>query len=144
MLVISPAAKPPCAVTGHAWPAFGAPHPLARLWPHAPNSAALQAIPIVSGEVFDLGQVKKRADGYIEKKRKINGKVVHFYGKTAREVQRKIDEALENAAKAKEVLQNAKPRFATREEYFAAQDALILDCKAVTYGEEGKAELNWK
>ena len=49
-----------------------------------------------------MGQVKKRADGYIEKKRKINGKVVHFYGKTAREVQRKIDEALENAAKAKE------------------------------------------
>lgn len=49
-----------------------------------------------------------------------------------------------DAAKAKEVLQNAKPRFATREEYFAAQDALILDCKAVTYGEEGKAELNWK
>ena len=46
-----------------------------------------------------MGQVKKRADGYIEKKRKINGKVVHFYGKTAREVQRKIDEALENAAK---------------------------------------------
>ena len=66
------------------------------------SGQALQAIPIVSGEVFDLGQVKKRADGYIEKKRKINGKVVHFYGKTAREVQRKIDEALENAAKAKE------------------------------------------
>ena len=54
------------------------------------------------GGGIDLGQVKKRADGYIEKKRKINGKVVHFYGKTAREVQRKIDEALENAAKAKE------------------------------------------
>ena len=48
-----------------------------------------------------MGQVKKRADGYIEKKRKINGKVVHFYGKTTREVQRKIDEALENAVKAK-------------------------------------------
>jgi len=50
----------------------------------------------------------------------------------------------DDAAKAREVLANAKPRFATREEYFAAQDALILDSKAVTYGEEGKAELNWK
>ena len=70
--------------------------------PTRQNPQPLQAIPIVSGEVFGFGTGKKRADGYIEKKRKINGKVVHFYGKTAREVQRKIDEALENAAKAKE------------------------------------------
>ena len=50
----------------------------------------------------------------------------------------------DDAAKAKEVLQNAKPRFATREEYCAAQDALILDSRAVTYGEEGTATLEWK
>ena len=57
-----------------------------------------------------MGQVKKRADGYIEKKRKINGKVVHFYGKTAREVQRKIDEALENAAKVERLSKKNQSR----------------------------------
>lgn len=39
-----------------------------------------------------MSQRKHRADGLLEKKKKINGKVVHFYGRTAAEVERKIDE----------------------------------------------------
>lgn len=45
---------------------------------------------------------KKRADGLVEKKRTINGKVRHFYGKTAREVDEKIKSAIIEAATIKE------------------------------------------
>lgn len=38
-----------------------------------------------------MGQRKRRADGLLEKKRTINGKVVHFYGHTVAEVEAKID-----------------------------------------------------
>ncbi len=52
---------------------------------------------------------------------------------------------LENgAAKAKEVVANANPKFRSFEEYFAAQDALILNCRAVEYGEDGSAVVRWK
>ena len=38
-----------------------------------------------------MGQRKRRADGLLEKKRTINGKVIHFYGHTVAEIERKID-----------------------------------------------------
>ena len=38
-----------------------------------------------------MGQRKRRADGLLEKKRTINGKVVHFYGHTVAEIEAKID-----------------------------------------------------
>lgn len=41
---------------------------------------------------------------------------------------------LENGAeKAKEVIANAKPIYANKEEYFAAMDEVTLDCKSVAY-----------
>lgn len=45
---------------------------------------------------------KTRADGYIERKRTIDGKVYHFYGKTEREVNEKIRKALLKSADKKE------------------------------------------
>lgn len=45
---------------------------------------------------------KTRADGLVEKKRTINGKVRHFYGRTAREVDEKIKAAIIEAATIKE------------------------------------------
>ena len=38
-----------------------------------------------------MGQRKRRADGLLEKKRTINGKVMHFYGHTVAEIEAKID-----------------------------------------------------
>lgn len=38
-----------------------------------------------------MGQRKRRADGLLERKRTINGKVMHFYGHTVAEVEGKID-----------------------------------------------------
>lgn len=45
-----------------------------------------------------MARQKARADGLIEKKRKINGKTMHFYGHSAREVDAKIKAAIEEAA----------------------------------------------
>ena len=39
-----------------------------------------------------MGQRKRRADGLLERKRTIDGKVVHFYGHTLAEVEQKIDD----------------------------------------------------
>ena len=51
---------------------------------------------------------------------------------------------LENdAAEAKRVLANAKPRFATKAEYFAMMDALTLDRQAVRYNEDGTITLDF-
>lgn len=44
-----------------------------------------------------MGNIKRRADGLIERCRTIDGQKRHFYGKTAREVQTKIDAALADA-----------------------------------------------
>lgn len=49
-----------------------------------------------------MANVKRRADGLIERCRTINGKKRHFYGRTAREVQAKIDAAIAEAATIKE------------------------------------------
>ncbi len=45
-----------------------------------------------------MANVKRRSNGLIERCRVINGKKRHFYGKTAREVQGKIDAAIAEAA----------------------------------------------
>ena len=45
-----------------------------------------------------MANVKRRSNGLIERCRVINGKKRHFYGKTAREVQCKIDAAIAEAA----------------------------------------------
>lgn len=37
-----------------------------------------------------MGQRKRRADGLLERKRTIDGKVVHFYGHTLAEVEQKL------------------------------------------------------
>ena len=39
-----------------------------------------------------MAKTKKRADGLIERCRVIDGKTRHFYGRTAKEVQAKLDE----------------------------------------------------
>lgn len=39
-----------------------------------------------------MGQRKRRADGLLEKKRTIGGKVIHFYGHTVAEIEQKIDD----------------------------------------------------
>lgn len=49
-----------------------------------------------------MANIKRRADGLIERCRVINGKKRHFYGRTAREVQAKIDAAIAEAATVKE------------------------------------------
>lgn len=49
-----------------------------------------------------MAKLTKRADGLIERTRVINGKRVHFYGKTKAEVQRKIDAAIVAANTKKE------------------------------------------
>ena len=41
-----------------------------------------------------MAKTKKRADGLIERCRVIDGKTRHFYGRTAKEVQAKLDAAL--------------------------------------------------
>lgn len=38
-----------------------------------------------------MGQRKRRADGLLERKRTIDGKIVHFYGHTVAEIEEKID-----------------------------------------------------
>lgn len=45
-----------------------------------------------------MAKTKKRADGLIERCRVIDGKTRHFYGRTAKEVQAKIDAALIEAS----------------------------------------------
>lgn len=49
-----------------------------------------------------MSKAKSRTDGLIEKTKTINGKRIHFYGKTVREVQKKIDEAVAGAENKKE------------------------------------------
>ena len=49
-----------------------------------------------------MPNIKRRADGLIERCRTINGKKRHFYGRTAREVQAKIDAAIAEAATVRE------------------------------------------
>lgn len=49
-----------------------------------------------------MARAKTRADGLIEKTKVINGKQMHFYGSTLREVQKKIDEAIAAAAEKSE------------------------------------------
>lgn len=49
-----------------------------------------------------MAKVKTRSDGLVEKTKTINGKRMHFYGATAREVQKKIDEAIAAAAEKEE------------------------------------------
>ena len=49
-----------------------------------------------------MANIKRRADGLIERCRVINGKKRHFYGHTAREVQAKIDAAIAEAATVQE------------------------------------------
>ena len=49
-------------------------------------------------EVFTWQKQKKRADGLIERCRVIDGKTRHFYGRTAKEVQAKLDAALIEAS----------------------------------------------
>lgn len=49
-----------------------------------------------------MQKTNRRNDGLIEKCRKIDGKIWHFYGRTAKEVQAKIDAALIESASVKE------------------------------------------
>lgn len=49
-----------------------------------------------------MGQRKRRADGLLEKRKTINGKVVHFYGHTMAEVERKMQDYLAALAEDKE------------------------------------------
>lgn len=49
-----------------------------------------------------MAKTKTRADGLVERCRVINGKKRHFYGKTLKEVQAKIDAAIVEAAVCKE------------------------------------------
>ena len=49
-----------------------------------------------------MARLKTRADGLIERTRTINGKKMHFYGHTAKEVQAKIDAAVREAADREE------------------------------------------
>ena len=49
-----------------------------------------------------MPKTKTRADGLVERCRVINGKKRHFYGKTLKEVQAKIDAAIVEAAVCKE------------------------------------------
>lgn len=54
-----------------------------------------------------------------------------------------VELLLENdAARAKEILANFTPIFATKEDYFAAMDALTKDVDAVVYNEDGTVTLN--
>ena len=53
-----------------------------------------------------MAKTKKRADGLIERCRVIDGKTRHFYGRTAKEVQAKLDAALIEAS----TRQNASAR----------------------------------
>lgn len=50
----------------------------------------------------------------------------------------------DDAALAKKTVAEAKPKFASKEEYFAAQDAITLDRKAVEYQEDGTIVLNYR
>ncbi|MEA4823342.1 MAG: amidohydrolase [Clostridiaceae bacterium] len=51
---------------------------------------------------------------------------------------------LENdAAEAKRVCGNSKPRFASREDYFAMMDSLVMDKRAVTTNEDGTITLDF-
>lgn len=49
-----------------------------------------------------MARPKTRNDGLIERTRTINGKKMHFYGHTAKEVQTKIDAAVREAAELRE------------------------------------------
>ena len=49
-----------------------------------------------------MAKTKKRADGLIERCRIINGRKRHFYGRTLKEVQAKIDAAVVDASVRKE------------------------------------------
>lgn len=49
-----------------------------------------------------MSKPKTRPDGLIEKTKTINGKRLHFYGKSSREVQKKIDDAIACAAEKSE------------------------------------------
>ena len=54
-----------------------------------------------------------------------------------------VELLLENgAARAKEILANFKPVFATKEDYFAAMDAMTSDKDAVIYNEDGTVTLD--
>ena len=50
----------------------------------------------------------------------------------------------ENAKLAKSIIENYKPTFATKEEYFAYVDKLTLDCQAVSYEEDGTVKLTFE
>lgn len=56
-----------------------------------------------------------------------------------------LNKILGNHAKiAKESIENYKPTFANKEEYFACMDKLALDQEAVTYGEDGSVTLSFE
>ena len=51
---------------------------------------------------------------------------------------------LENGAeKAKNVKANAKPLYASKEEFLAAIDSIMLEGDAITYNEDGTANVRW-
>lgn len=50
----------------------------------------------------------------------------------------------EDAKLARSVVENYKPIFATKEEYFAYVDKLTLDCEAVSYREDGTVKLTFE
>ena len=50
----------------------------------------------------------------------------------------------EDASLARSIIENYKPMFATKEEYFAYVDKLTLDCQAVTYQEDGAVKLTFE
>ena len=56
-----------------------------------------------------------------------------------------LEKILGNGAKiAKESIENYKPTFASKEEYFACMDKLALDQDAVIYGEDGSVTLSFE
>lgn len=60
-----------------------------------------------------MGQRKRRADGLLERKRTIDGKVVHFYGHTLAEVEQKLTTTRLNWPNGKRTASCSRPSTTT-------------------------------
>lgn len=87
-----------------------------------------------------MAKVTKRADGLVERCRVINGKKRHFYGKTLKEVQAKIDAAIIEASTLRE---KGEPFDAVAEAFWRDKEPTIRYGSRRGYRHKVEVAMDW-
>ena len=87
-----------------------------------------------------MAKTKKRADGLIERCRVIDGKTRHFYGRTAKEVQAKIDAALIEASTRRD---RGDPFCEVAEAFWRAKEPCIKYGSRRGYRHKVEVAISW-